>query len=347
VRRARRKAGGRCAWEGGVRRARRKAGGGRCALAAVPGNLEKIGCVLRLVLARDLAEQREPDEQELEWRSSGAERGRVGEGARAEGLLRRAMGNRATGRGRARWGGAAQGLFRRAMGNRAAGRGRARWGGAAQGARTPERGEEGWPQGSQAGGGERGSGEGVDGPAGRLPPVHAADDRGEGDRGRRGAPAAPAPVPVPQLAAPPPPHPSRLRRDLGGGLRRARPRAGLPRLLSPQEEAAAPGNARCFRRAVSRVGAGVGAPAQGATHTRAARRLSRGLPRRGWAATPAPSCKGPRPCTVAPVEGAAPGGRRSLPGAAAAAQVGGGCSWRLLGGREPSAAAVGREEEKP
>jgi hypothetical protein len=49
-----------------------------------------------------------------------------------------------------------------------------------------------------------------------------------------------------------------------------------------------------------------------------------GLPRRGWAATPAPSCEGPRPCTAAPVEGAAPGGRRSLPGAAAA-QVGGGC----------------------
>jgi hypothetical protein len=66
-------------------------------------------------------------------------------------------------------------------------------------------------------------------------------------------------------------------------------------------------------------------------------------PRRGWAATPAPSCEGSRPCTAAPMEGAAPGGRRSLPGAAAA-QVGGGCSWRLLGGREPPAAAVGREE---
>jgi hypothetical protein len=125
------------------------------------------------------AQQGEPDEQELEWRSSGAERGRVGESARAEGLLRRAMGNRA------------------------AGRGRNRWGGAAQGARTPERGEEGWPQGSRTGGGER------------------------------------------------------------GGLRRARPHAGLPGLLPPQEEAAAPGNARSFRRAVARVGAGVGAPAQG------------------------------------------------------------------------------------
>jgi hypothetical protein len=100
----------------------------------------------------------------------------------------------------------------------------------------------------RAGGGERGGGEGVGGPAGRLPPVHAADDRGEGDRGRRGAPGAAAPVPVPQLAAPPPPHPPRLRRDLGGGLRRARPRAGLPRLLPPlQEEAApAPGAARCL-----------------------------------------------------------------------------------------------------
>jgi hypothetical protein len=64
------------------------------------------------------------------------------------------------------------------------------------------------------------------------------------------------------------------------------------------------------------------------TRTRAARRRSWGLPRRGWAATPAPSCEGPRPCTAAPMEGAAPGGR-SLPGAAAA-QVGGGCSWRLL-----------------
>jgi hypothetical protein len=108
-----------CLW----RQEEARCGGG--ALEAAPGELEKIGRVLRLVLARDLAEQREPDEQELEWRSSGAERGRVGEGARAEGLLRRAMGNRA------------------------AGRGRAHWGGVAQGARTPERGEEGWPQGSR------------------------------------------------------------------------------------------------------------------------------------------------------------------------------------------------------
>jgi hypothetical protein len=52
--------------------------------------------------------------------------------------------------------------------------------------------------------------------------------------------------------------------------------------------------------------------------------------------------RGAAPVTAAPLEGAAPGGR-SLPGAAAA-QVGGGCSWRLLGGREPPAAAVGRKK---
>ena len=54
-----------------------------------------------------------------------------------------------------------------------------------------------------------------------------------------------APVPVPQHTAPPPPHPPRLRRDLGGGLRRVGGHAG-PARLPPQREAASSGNAWCL-----------------------------------------------------------------------------------------------------
>jgi hypothetical protein len=84
----RRKATGRCAWE------RRRAGrtGRSRALRVGRSQVRRRHASSGTwragenrtrpeACARDLAEQREPDEQELEWRSSGAERGRVGEGA--------------------------------------------------------------------------------------------------------------------------------------------------------------------------------------------------------------------------------------------------------------------------
>ncbi|PVH32474.1 hypothetical protein PAHAL_9G405000 [Panicum hallii] len=118
-----------------------------------------------------------------------------------------------------------------------------------RGPAAPAGGERGRRRRVRSRGGERGGGEGVGGPAGGLPAVHAADDSGEGDRGRGGAPGAAAPVPVPELAAPPPPDPPRLRRDLGGGVRRVRAHAGLPRRAAQEEEA--PGGGDDARRLTS------------------------------------------------------------------------------------------------
>jgi hypothetical protein len=72
--------------------------------------------------------------------------------------------------------------------------------------------------------GQRGGGEAVGRPAGRLPAVDAAVDRGERDRRRRGPARDAPPLPDAQLAAPPRRHPPGIRRDLGRRVCRCLPR---------------------------------------------------------------------------------------------------------------------------
>jgi hypothetical protein len=152
-------------------------------------------------------------------------------------------------------------------------------------------------------------------------------------------------------------------RHPGGGWRRPtslRQRLGRAG-AAPRRRSQPPGRRRghcCLvtrlravrRRAVARVGAGVGAPTQGATRTCAAPSEP------GAAALRLGSHARAELRGVAPVVGATPGGRRSLPGSAAA-QVGGGCwvgesrrrlHWEgrraRLGGRRPP---PGGKDEPP